>query len=289
MTSLANPFPRQRQNDRKVAYTSADFDRVAALLHRSTGIRLAETNHQMVYARLVTRILELGLDQFADYLDRVLDPTADDERDRFISALTTNTTHFYREAYHFQFLETEVFPDLIERAKAGDRVRLWSAGCSTGEEAYSLAICLLNAFPHAGSHDVKILGTDVDKDALARAEIATYGSNCLRDMPQALLESGLDCMKATGKWVPKDTVRALVTFRRLNLIGNWPFKGQFDVIFCRNVAIYMDLSTQGQIWSAFHDAMQPGGYLFIGHSERLPQSLRSKFQAVGNTIFRHAP
>lgn len=286
MTSLANSAARARRHDLTVAYTPADFDRIAAFLHETTGILLTEANDRMVYARLAARVLELGLDSFSAYLDQALGPRAAEERDRFISALTTNTTHFYRESHHFDFLEAQVLPGLIERARAGERIRIWSAGCSTGEEPYSLAICLLKAFPDAPSHDLKILATDVDRAALARAGAATYAQNSLRDMSQPLLEIGFDRVQASDQWTPKPEVRSLVTFRQLNLIGVWPFRGQFDVIFCRNVAIYMDAETQEKIWSGFRDALRPDGHLFIGHSERLSPSLRSSFTTVGNTIYR---
>jgi chemotaxis protein methyltransferase CheR len=289
MTAVANPVRSERRDQMKVTYTPADFARISSLLHQLTGIQLTESSDRMVYARLAARVIELNLDTFAAYLDRVLNPAETEERDRFVSALTTNTTHFYRESHHFDFLETEVLPGLIERARSGQRVRIWSAGCSTGEEPYSIALCLLKAFPDAGSHDVKILATDVDREVLARAEAGTYGVNSLREVPQPLIDAGLDCVKSPELWSPKPKVRSLVTFRRLNLIDTWPFQGKFDVIFCRNVAIYMHEDTQEKIWSAFGNVLHPDGYLFIGHTERMSPSLRSKFTIVGKTIYRREP
>jgi chemotaxis protein methyltransferase CheR len=286
MTTLSSPARRERRTDLKLAYTPADFARISAFLHSSTGVLLTEANDRMVYARLSSRVLELGFDNFAAYLDLALGRNAEEERDSLISALTTNTTHFYRESHHFAFLEAEVFPELIERARDGERIRIWSAGCSTGDEPHSLAICLLNAFPDAGSHDIKILATDVDRNALARATTATYSTNSLRDLPKSLAAGFFDRVPTTDQWAPKSSVKSMVTFRHLNLIGEWPFRGLFDVIFCRNVAIYMDAETQEQIWSRFGDALHPGGYLFIGHSERMSRSLRSRFHTVGNTIYR---
>lgn len=289
MTKRTTSLARIPGSEKQVAYTSADFDRIRTLLHRATGILLTDTNDRMVYARLAARVVELGFNSFGAYLDHMTDPASAEERDRFISALTTNTTHFYRESYHFDFLETQLLPKLIDRARAGDRVRIWSAGCSTGEEAYSLAICVLNAFPDAGNHDLKVLATDIDRDALARATSATYRANSLRDMPQALRELGFDSVNGGETWTPKPKVRSLVTFRRLNLVESWPFRGRFDIIFCRNVAIYMPMETQERIWSGFSDVLQPNGYLFIGHSERISRSLKQRFEIVGNTIYRRAP
>ena len=286
MTTLASSSSVARRHDLTVSYTPEDFSRIAAFLHETTGILLTEANDRMVYARLAGRVLELGMTSFAAYLDVALGARAAEERDRFISALTTNTTHFYRESHHFDYLETQLLPELIERARAGERIRIWSAGCSTGEEAYSIAICLLNAFPDAPSHDLKILATDLDRAALARATAATYSQNSLRDMAPTLLGIGFDRIPASDQWTPKPQVKSLVTFRHLNLIGAWPFSGHFDAIFCRNVAIYMDAETQEQIWSGFRDRLRPDGHLFIGHSERLSPSLKSSFSIVGNTIYR---
>ena len=285
MTSLASTTLARRR-DMAVTYTPEDFSRIAAFLHETTGILLTEANDRMVYARLAARVLELGLDSFSAYLDQALGPRAAEERDRFISALTTNTTHFYRESHHFDYLEAQIIPGLIERARAGERIRIWSAGCSTGEEPYSIALCLLNAFPDAPSHDLKILATDLDRAALARAAAAAYTQNSVRDLSQGLLQTGFDRVPGTDQWTPKPQVRSLITFRHLNLIGAWPFRGQFDAIFCRNVAIYMDAETQEQIWTGFRDRLPPEGHLFIGHSERLSPSLRSSFTIVGNTIYR---
>ena len=286
MTSIIAPSALSRPNDLKAGYTPADFDRITTFLHRATGILLTEANDRMAYARLVGRVVELGFDSFSPYLDLAFDKSATEEQDRFISALTTNTTHFYRESYHFDYLEADVIPDLINRAKAGERIRIWSAGCSTGDEPYSIAICLLNAFPDAAKYDVKILATDVDRAALARATAATYSENSLRDMSDLLRDVGFDLVHGSQQWTPKPQVRALITFRQLNLIGEWPFQGKFDVIFCRNVAIYMDDDTQEQIWTRFKDRLRPHGHLFIGHSERLSPSLRSDFTLVGNKIFQ---
>ncbi|RYI34426.1 MAG: protein-glutamate O-methyltransferase CheR [Acetobacteraceae bacterium] len=274
--------------DREVAYTTADFQRIAQFLHATTGIRLTEGNERMVYARLASRVLELGLASFSAYVDLATSPREAVENDRLISALTTNTTHFYRESYHFDFLAETILPDLIRRAREGDRVRIWSAGCSTGDEPYSIALCLLTAFPDVASHDVRILATDIDRTALARAETANYSPNSLRDLPKALMEKHFDKVPDTTHRTPKPGLRALIAFRQLNLVGDWPFKGPFDVIFCRNVAIYMDADTQEHVWTGFRQVLRPGGHLFIGHSERLSASLKSDFSLVGTTTYRRS-
>lgn len=286
MTLRAATLPGTPRLDREVPYTQADFARIAQFLHAATGIRLAEGNERMVYARLAARVLELGLPSFSHYVDLATSPREVEEHDRLISALTTNTTHFFRESHHFDFLAEAVLPDLIRRAKAGDRVRIWSAGCSTGDEPYSIALCLLEGFPDVAAHDVRILATDIDRTVLARAATASYAPNSLRDLPTGFLDRHFDALPGSGQRTPKPAVRALITFRPLNLIGPWPFRGRFDAIFCRNVAIYMDADTQERIWTGFRAVLHPGGHLFIGHSERLSASLKPDFTLVGTTTYR---
>lgn len=286
MTARASILAGAARKDRDVSYTSADFARIAQFLHATTGIRLTDGNERMVYARLAARVLELGLASFSAYVDLATSPSENEERDRLISALTTNTTHFYREGYHFDFLTETILPGLIRRAREGDRIRIWSAGCSTGDEPYSIALCVLAAFPDVASHDVRILATDIDRTALGRAATASYSPNSLRELPASLAEKHFEAVTDTNHQRPKAEVRSLIAFRHLNLVGPWPFKGPFDVIFCRNVAIYMDPETQEQVWTAFREVIRPGGHLFIGHSERLSASLKTDFSLVGTTTYR---
>ncbi|OYU37441.1 MAG: chemotaxis protein [Pseudorhodobacter sp. PARRP1] len=275
------------RSEQGVPYNAKDFERISQFLHSTAGIRLDEANERMVYARLAARVQQLGFPSFAAYIDMATSPKNSEERDRLISALTTNTTHFYRESHHFDYLSETVLPELVARARAGERIRIWSAGCSTGEEAYSIAICLLAAFPDAASHDIKILATDIDREALERAKAANYAPAGLRSLAKAILDQRFDAISSNGHRTPKPAVKSLVTFRQLNLMSDWPFSGQFDVIFCRNVAIYMDALTQERIWTRFQQVMRPSAHLFIGHSERLSASLKSSFALVGKTIYRH--
>jgi chemotaxis protein methyltransferase CheR len=283
---MDRPQRNLKRRERVVSYTPADFDRICRFIHDTAGIRMTDANERMVYSRLAGRIQDLGLDSFSEYIDLATSSRSLDERERLISSLTTNTTHFYRESYHFDYLAETVLPRLAERARAGERVRLWSAGCSTGEEAYSLAACVSHGFPDVDRYDVKILATDIDLAVLARAETASYPLVCFREMPEELTKQYFGPVAGTDHRTPTPAIRSLITFRHLNLIGHWPFSGRFDVIFCRNVAIYMDALTQEHIWTGFHQALKPDGHLFIGHSERLSPSLRQSFSMVGNTIHR---
>lgn len=288
MTTAVSAVDSSALVDSAVSFTAADFGRIAKFIRWATGIHLTDANERMVYSRLLHRVRQLGMASFSAYVTCVLDPAFEDEREYLISALTTNTTHFFREPYHFDFLKNDVMPELISRARAGDRIRIWSAACSSGEETYSIALSLLEAFPEARKFDIKILGTDIDRRVLALAEAGCYSGATLRAMPESLLQQGFDVGPEPSQWLVKPEVRGLVAFRYLNLIDVWPFRGRFDVIFCRNVAIYMEQSTQEQIWRGFGEVMLPGGYLFIGHSERLPPSLHQQFSLVGKTVYRMA-
>lgn len=287
MTRTAHNLRPAVSADQDVQFTAQDFRQIADFMYAQTGIKLTDSNERMVFARLCRRVSDLGFDRFADYVALATGPKAGAERDELISALTTNTTHFYRESHHFDFLRDSLIPQLVQRAQNGERIRLWSAACSSGEEAYSLAYCLARHFPEIHRYDVKILATDIDMRVLAQAEKGLYGKASLREMPKDAFGAWIEPSADGLSFQVSDRLKAMVTFRPLNLIGEWPFRGPFDIIFCRNVAIYMDHKTQEHIWSGFQRVLRQGGHLFIGHSERLSASLKDSFQLVGTTIYRH--
>ncbi len=206
-----------------------------------------------------------------------------------LAALTTNVTRFFREPHHFEYLKQKILPPLLEAARRGGRVRIWSAGCSKGHEPYSMAMTVLSLMPDAANHDVKILATDIDPNVIAEARAGIYDKPTLDSVPAAeqiaVLPSGAT---ATPVLSATDDIRRLITFRELNLIGQWPMAGQFQVIFCRNVVIYFDEATQGKIWERFSSKLLPGGTLCIGHSERLSGVAQPRFNNVGITIYTHA-
>ncbi|SES24797.1 chemotaxis protein methyltransferase CheR [Tranquillimonas rosea] len=270
---------------RDIAFTRADFAAIASFVHIATGIRLTEANEPLVFSRLAKRVRALELTTFADYLAIIRSPSGAEEREAMISALTTNTTRFFREDYHFDTIVADLLPELAERARRGERVRLWSAGCSSGEEPYSLAMSILQALPDAPDLDLRILATDIDRRVLAQAERGLYPAEALGAVPDALRAIGFG--PATGASVGiAPQARALVTFRFLNLVEPWPVRGPFDAILCRNVAIYMDDATQAGIWRGFADLLRPGGYLFTGHSERISAEIRPRFDLCGKTTYR---
>jgi len=272
-----------------VAETRVDdrsFRRIAAIAHTEFGIALGENKRNLVVSRLSRRLRDLRLPDFAAYC-RYLDSDAGGlERRQMCSLLTTNVTRFFREAHHFRALAEGVLPPLVERARAGGRVRLWSAGCSSGEEAYSLALTVLQLCPEAARRDIRILGTDIDPEVIHRGRAGIYDLRGA-DIPDALRAAHFTPDGAgPGTYRVGADLRKLVTLVELNLMGEWPMKRTFDVIFCRNVVIYFDAETQQRLWTRFAAALVPGGMLFVGHSERVAGPAAERLVPAGVTQYR---
>jgi chemotaxis protein methyltransferase CheR len=264
--------------------SEAEFRRIALLLRQRAGIALPDTKRPLVFSRLVRRLRALGLDSFAAYIALVEGAQGDSEVVEMISALTTNVTSFFREKHHFEYLRGTILPPLVDQVRKGARLRLWSAGCSSGEEPYTLAMVLLAVFPDAARHDVRILATDIDPDILQRARTGTYPEASVETIPAPIL--GRHFRREGELWSAGPELRELITFRELNLAAPWPVRGPFDVIFCRNVAIYFDREGQERVWSGFADRLRPGGWLCIGHSERLTGEASRRLTSVGITAYQ---
>ncbi|MFN3615615.1 MAG: CheR family methyltransferase [Rubrimonas sp.] len=268
---------------REFPFSEAEFLQIAKILRATAGIDMPAAKEPLVYSRLAKRLRALGLRSFREYCALIADPSSD-ERIQMLSALTTNVTRFWREPHHFEDLRRKVLPPLVERARAGGRVRIWSAGCSTGQEPYCIAMCVLEALSDAPSRDVKILATDIDPRVLAEGRAGRYPAESLADAPEALWRrTFVDAGDGTMEAGPQ--LRSLISFRELNLIGEWPMKGPFDVIFCRNVAIYFDEETQNAIWLRMARLLAPGGKLCIGHSERVGGQAASLLNTDGVTAY----
>jgi chemotaxis protein methyltransferase CheR len=274
------------------ALTAEDFRQIAKMLHADAGIHLPESKATLVYSRLAKRLRALGLNSFRDYCALIATAEGLDERQKMLAALTTNVTRFFREPHHFEHLKKEVLPPLLEAARRGARVRLWSAACSNGQEPYSIALTLLSLMPEALSFDIKVLATDIDPNMLAEGIRGIYSEAALEPVPAALRKrwfapvrdgSRSDSGQAYGV---VEELRELVAFRELNLVGSWPMKGPFQAIFCRNVAIYFEEATQSLVWSRFPPLLSPGGRLYIGHSERITGPAANAFQNEGITTYR---
>ncbi len=276
--------------DGEFVFRAEDFRRIAAMLHADAGIFLPDSKSTLVYSRLVKRLRLLGMASFRDYCAFLDDASGADERQTMMAALTTNVTRFFREPHHFDHLKTTVLPPLLDTARRGGRVRLWSAACSKGHEPYSMAMTVLSLMPDAADHDVRILATDIDPNVIEEGRAGRYDRAALEGTPPAALtrffRSEPGGSGDTPMFSANEDMRRLVTFRELNLIGTWPMSGRFDVIFCRNVVIYFDEATQAKVWSRFVDKLAPGGTLCIGHSERLTGPAQNLFTNVGITTYR---
>lgn len=271
--------------EQEYVLTAEDFRRIAEVLYADAGIALTESKADLVYSRLARRLRKLGLETFRDYCGLIQSSDGLDERQAMLAALTTNVTRFFREPHHFDDLRNRVMPILAERARKGGRVRLWSAACSSGQEPYCMAMTVLETLPEAADLDVRILATDIDPNILAEARRGEYSEDLLAQVPPALLSKSFDRPEG-GRRRVADRVRDLVSFRELNLIGDWPMRRKFDVIFCRNVAIYFDEPTQQTLWSRFADVTTDGAMLYIGHSERVSGKAANSFQSSGLTAYR---
>jgi chemotaxis protein methyltransferase CheR len=247
------------------ALSPREFARVAALVQRVAGIHLQPGKEGLVRARLARRLRALGADGFADYLAFVERDGTHGELREMVDALTTNKTSFFRESAHFDFLTAAVLPALAAARRAP---RLWSAGCSTGEEPYTLAMVARDALPASLAAETRILATDISARVLARAAVASYTTEMVAGLPGALVRRHF-APAADGQWTVAEPTRRLVRLARLNLVGAWPMRGPFDAIFCRNVMIYFDKPTQAALVRRFRALLAPGGHLFVGHSESL--------------------
>lgn len=265
MSALRKPGPEPLVAG-EFHFTMEDFRDIAAMLYADSGIHLPEAKATLVYSRLAKRLRILGVDTFSEYRALLHNSEGSDERSALLSALTTNVTRFFREPHHFDALRKQVRDVLAPAAASGGRIRLWSAGCSLGHEPYSMAMSVLAELPNANELDVRILATDIDPQVVERARAGVYSIEDVEPVPADL----------ASRWVTRqgsevrmaDPVRRLISFGVLNLHAQWPMKGAFDAIFCRNVAIYFDDATQARLWSRFAERLTRDGRLYIGHSER---------------------
>ena len=264
-------------------FTARDFAEIAALAREVAGIALAEGKAALVYSRLSKRLRAHGLQDFSRYCELLRGSEGEAEHPHFITALTTNVTAFFREAHHFDNLAA-LLEDLAPAVRAGRRLRLWSAGCSSGQEPYSMALTVLSVIPEAQARDVRILATDIDPRIVAQAQAATYAEAAVQPIPPELRRRWMK-PTAEGDWTVGPEARGLVAVKPLNLMAEWPMRGRFDAIFCRNVAIYFDAPDQTRLWSRFSERLNPGGRLYIGHSERVNDP-SSPLTPAGLTTYR---
>lgn len=272
---LASPAPPG-----DVALSPAQFERISTMLHEHCGIRMRVGKEGLVRGRLAKRLRALGLTDFDRYLDLVASGPANAEFTEMVDVLTTNKTSFFREPAHFDFFQDTVLP------ACGHPLRVWSAGCSSGEEAYTLAMLINESLPPAAARVARILATDISHRVLTTARTGRYGADAMGDVPRALLQKYWRMVPATrdAQLEALPELRAMIQFGRLNLMNGWPMRGPFDAILCRNVMIYFDKPTQQALVERFWAMLRPGGYLFVGHAESLT-GLDHRFRYVQPAVY----
>lgn len=272
-------------DDREFPMSDADFSFIQRIAKERTGIELGDHKREMIYSRLVRRIRTLRLSDFGTYI-RYLDSNPEAELTHFINAITTNLTAFFREMHHFDYLLETALPEIKQRNQASKRIRIWSAGCSTGEEPYSLAITL-NKLLGREKWDAKILATDLDTNVVAHGRKGVYAKERVEGLSDSVISDNFLRVESGHDYAfeVREHIKNCITFNHLNLLGPWPMKNVFDIIFCRNVVIYFSKDAQRTLFDRYANALIDSGYLFIGHSESL-QGVSKRFESLGKTIYR---
>jgi len=262
------------------------FAFLARLVHGRTGIMVRPEKRQMLCSRLDKRLRALGLRDFAAYCDYLESDLGPVELAELVNAVTTNLTHFFRERHHFEHLAKHALPAAMQslEARRSRRLRIWSAGCSTGQEPYSIAMTLLAQAAGIQSWDARILATDVDSSVIDHALAGRYEADQSDGVPESYRKRF--CRRPRdGALEMADELRRCIAFKQLNLMEPWPVKGPFEIIFCRNVVIYFDKPTQATLFDRFAALMPVGGWLYIGHSESLFK-VTERFRLVGGTTYQ---
>jgi len=264
-----------------------ELKEILTVIKDMTGISMSASKRHLIYRRLQTRLKATGIGSFRNYLDFLKKGDAK-EQEAFSNAVTTNLTSFFREQHHFDYLASTIIPEIMaKKANTGRRLRVWSAGCSTGEEPYSIAITLLESLENLDLWDARLLCTDLDSDVLNAGKAGIYTQDRVEKISPKRLRrwfqgnptQGDDRLKVSSE------LQNLITFKQLNLMDDWPMRGRFDVIFCRNVVIYFDKPTQRVLMDRYANILEDDGYLILGHSESL-SNVSDRFELQGHTIYR---
>lgn len=267
--------------------SDASFDLIARIAHEQAGLVLPHAKKDMVKARVVRRLRALKISSFETYSDLVRGPEGAGELRNLINVLTTNVSQFFRENHHFDLLRKTILPPLLQRAASGAKVRIWSAGCSQGQEPHTIAMVLNDLEPNLATRDIRILATDIDAEVLAFARAGTYPLSMMGGIPPAMAQKYFQPVEGAAEMrAVTPALSRLITFRELNLHQPWPMQGGFDVIFCRNVLIYFDPEMQERLLQRFCAILQPTGWLLLGHSERVPVSMADDLVSRGVTALQ---
>ena len=271
--------------EQEFALHDGDFRKIASLVMQKTGIVVSDRKRAFISGRLGRRLRALGLSSFSEYCRLLESSDGEPERHMLVNAITTNHTAFFREPHHFEFLVKHALPEIVDGPDNGRRrLRIWSAGCSTGEEPYTLAMVLCDQAQALADWDVKILATDLDTNVVAHAVAGRYDAERVQTIP-ANYRHRYVAVQSDGTGLMDEELRALISFAPLNLLETWPMKGPFDIIFCRNVVIYFDKPTQRRLFDRYAEMLKPDGWMIAGHSENL-LSVSDRFKPVGHTVYR---
>lgn len=276
---------------REIQIKRKDFNALCSMVHSLAGIKLNEAKSELVRARLSKRMRSLDIYDLGKYLRYIEEDRTQAELISMLDSLSTNLTSFFRERDHFIFLKKTILPEIVKRAEKEKsyELRVWSAGCSTGEEPYTLALCILEYLPHWQQYNTKILATDISTRVLETAQRGVYTKERVRTVPAAMLQRHFSRLpdKERKIYTVGEQMKSIIRFRRLNLMERWPMKCKFDFIFCRNTMIYFDKPTQTKLVGRFYDQLKSGGYLIVGHSESLT-GMTHRFKYTKPTIYRKA-
>ncbi len=271
--------------------TNELFDKIRKYVYQQAKISLGANKMELVRARFGKVIRQRKMSGFHEYYKWMVEDKTGEALREVMNAISTNLTSFFRENEHFQFMTNTMLPQIAKGTRQGGKIRLrgWSAGCSTGEEVYTMTMTIAEAAGRLEEWDVKLLATDIDTEVVGTGH-GLYLKDRVSGIPPAFVKKYLDSTtdeKGRPAYRMKDVLRRMVTFRHLNLFSEWPFKNKFNYIFCRNVMIYFDRPTQESLINNYYNVLGPGGYLFIGHSESL-SGITHKFEYVKPTIYMRA-
>ncbi len=282
-----NPKSQTLEKEREFKLTDQEFKKLTGLVHGLTGIVLGDHKKDMVYGRLARRLRELGMQSFSQYCDLLDSKKASDEMGFLVNAITTNLTKFFRESHHFDNLSQHLSKVAMDRHRRNTdpNVLVWSAGCSSGEEPYSIASTIRSKVASLKGWNVKILATDLDTNMLNTGRNGIYKDEALKNLPEKYLPVLREaCKQKDGMLYMKDSIKEMIHFKQLNLLHEWPMKRKYDVIFCRNVLIYFDTPTKDNLVKRYSEMLRPGGMLFLGHSETLLNK-PAAIELIGQTSY----
>jgi chemotaxis protein methyltransferase CheR len=271
----------------QIKLSEAQFNKFSELIYRQAGIHLKPEKIELLNTRLGKRLRACGIDSYKKYYDLVVNDQTGAELVQLINCVSTNFTSFFREQAHFDFLTSAVLPQFCKELRGHQEMVLWSAACSSGEEPYTMAMVLDEFLSRQPGRRYRIQATDISTKVLAHAELGVYSMDRLEKVPPELLRKYFrkGVGQSQGYAKVKEQLKKHVSFKRFNLMDDFPWHGELHIIFCRNVMIYFNRTTQQKLVQKFHRCLAPGGYLFIGHSESLA-SLKHDFIQVAATAYR---